>query len=38
MKKAGHLSKCVKGSLRKIKNVVGNFVTYTDDHKGALKM
>ena len=36
-KKASHLSRCVKGTLRKIKNV-GNFVTCTDDQKGALKM
>ena len=38
MKKARHLSRCVKGTLRNIKNVVGNFVTGTDGHKGGLKM
>ena len=34
MKKASHLSSCVKGTLRNIKTVVGNFVTCTDGHKG----
>ena len=38
MKKASDLSRCVKGTLRNIKNVVGNFVTCTDGHKGGFKM
>ena len=38
MKKASHLSSYVKGTLRNIKNVVGNFVTCTDGHNGGLKM
>ena len=29
VKKASHLSKCVKGTLKNIKNVVGNFLTCT---------
>ena len=37
VKKASHLSRCVKGTLRNIKNVVGNFLTCTDGHKGGLK-
>ena len=37
MKKASHLSKRVNGTLRNIKNNVGNFVTYTDGHKGGFK-
>ena len=32
MEKASHLSRCVKGTLRNIRNVVGNFVTCTDAH------
>ena len=27
VKKANHLSRCVKGALRNMENVVGNFVT-----------
>ena len=38
VKKGSHLSRCVMGTLRNIKNVVGNFVTFTDGHKGAFKM
>ena len=38
VKKASHLSRYVKGTLRNIKNVVGNFLTCTDGHKGGLKM
>ena len=38
VKKASHLSRCVKGTLRNIKNVVGNFVTCTDGHKGGFQM
>ena len=38
MKKASHLSRCVKGTLRNIKNDVGNFLTCTDGHKGGFKM
>ena len=38
MKKASHLSRCVKGTLRNIKTVVGNFVTCTVGHKGGFKM
>ena len=37
MKKASHLSRCVKGALRNIKNDVGNFVTCTDGHKDGFK-
>ena len=29
MKKANHLSRCVKGTLRNMENVVGNFVNVT---------
>ena len=35
--KASHLSRGVKGTLRNIKNVVGNFLTCTVGHKGGLK-
>ena len=38
MGKASHLSRCVKGTLRNIKNVVGNFVSRTVGHKGGFKM
>ena len=38
MKKVSHLSRFVKRTLRNIKNVVGNFVTCTDGHKGGFKM
>ena len=38
VKKANHPSRCVKGTLRNIKNDVGNFVTCTDGHKGGFKM
>ena len=38
VKKASHLSGCVKGTLRNIKNVVGNVVTCTDGHTGGFKM
>ena len=37
MKKASHLSRCVKGALRNIKKDVGNFVTCTDGHKDGFK-
>lgn len=30
MKEASHLSRCVKGTLRDMENVVGNFVTFTN--------
>ena len=38
MKKASHLSRCVKGTLRNIKNVVGNFVTCADAHNCGFKI
>ena len=38
MKKASHLTRCVKGTLRNIKTVVSNSVTCTDGHKDGLKM
>ena len=38
MKKASHLSRYVKETLRNLKNVVGNFVTCTDGLKGGLKI
>ena len=38
MKKASHLSRCVKGTLRNIKNVVGNFLTCTDGYNDGFKM
>ena len=37
MKKADHLSRCVKGTLRNVEKVVGNFVTCTDGHYGGFK-
>ena len=37
MKKANHLSRCVKGTLRNMDNVVGNFVTCTDGRYGGFK-
>ena len=37
MVKANHLPRCVKGTLRNTKNVVGNFVTCTGDrHEGSV--
>ena len=36
MKKANHLSRCVKGTLRNMENV-GNFVTCTDGYYGGIK-
>ena len=38
MKKASHLSRCVKGTLRNMENVVGNFVTCTEGCYGRFKM
>ena len=34
MVKANHLPRCVKGTLRNTKNVVGNFVTCTGGRYG----
>ena len=37
MKKANHLSRCVKGTLRNMENVFGNFVTCTDGRYSGFK-
>ena len=37
VKKASRLSRCVKGTLRNMPNVVGNFVACTDGVYGGLK-
>ena len=37
VKKANHVSRCDKGTLRNIENVVGNFVTCTDGCYGGFK-
>ena len=37
MKKTNHLSRCVKGTLRNMENVVSNFVTCTDGRYGGFK-
>ena len=37
VKKVSHLSRCVKKTLRNMKNVVGNFLTCADGHKGGFK-
>lgn len=37
MKKPNHLSSCVKGTLRNMENVVGNFETCMDGHYGGFQ-
>jgi len=38
LKKASDLSRCVKETLRNMKNVFGNFVTCTDGYYSGFKM
>ena len=37
MKKSNHLSRCDKGTLRNMENVVDNFVTCMDGRYGGFK-